>query len=34
MSRPELGAIVIGCKTTAEVDEAIQRVSRALAESA
>jgi predicted aldo/keto reductase-like oxidoreductase len=34
MSRPELDAIVIGFKSTAEIDEAIQRVNRALAEAA
>ncbi len=33
MSRPELSAIVIGFKSTAEIDEAIERVNRALAES-
>jgi predicted aldo/keto reductase-like oxidoreductase len=33
MSRPELSAIVIGLKSAAEVDEAIQRVNRALAEA-
>ncbi len=32
MSRPELSAIVIGFKSTAEIDEAIQRVNAALAE--
>jgi predicted aldo/keto reductase-like oxidoreductase len=34
MSRPELDAVVIGFKSRAEVDEAIQRMNRALAESA
>ena len=34
MSRPELDAIVIGFKSTGEIDEAIQRVNRALAEAA
>lgn len=34
MSRPELDAIVIGFKSTAEIDEAIQRVNSALAEAA
>jgi predicted aldo/keto reductase-like oxidoreductase len=33
MSRPELDAVVIGFKSRAEVDEAIQRVNRALAEA-
>ena len=33
MSRPELDAIVIGFKSAAEIDEAIQRVNRALAEA-
>lgn len=33
MSRPELDAIVIGFKSTAEIDEAIQRVNNALAET-
>ena len=33
MSRPELDAIVIGFKSRAEIDEAIQRVNRALAEA-
>lgn len=32
MSRPELSAIVIGMKSPAEVDEAIERVNRALRE--
>jgi myo-inositol catabolism protein IolS len=32
MSRPELDAIVIGFKSPAEIDEAIRRVNRALAE--
>ena len=31
MSRPEMDAIVIGFKSTAEIDEAIQRVNEALA---
>jgi 1-deoxyxylulose-5-phosphate synthase len=34
MSRPELDAIVIGFKSTAEIDEAIRRVNQALAETA
>ncbi len=34
MSRPELNAIVIGFKSTAEIDEAIRRVNQALAEAA
>ncbi len=34
MSRPELDAIVIGFKSTAEIDEALQRVNNALAEAA
>jgi 1-deoxyxylulose-5-phosphate synthase len=34
MSRPELNAVVIGFKSTAEIDEAIRRVNQALAESA
>ena len=34
MSRPELDAVVIGFKSRAEIDEAIQRMNRALAESA
>jgi hypothetical protein len=34
MSRPELDAIVIGFKSTAEIDEAIRRVNGALAETA
>jgi predicted aldo/keto reductase-like oxidoreductase len=33
MSRPELSAIVIGFKSAAEIDEAIRRVDRALAEA-
>jgi aryl-alcohol dehydrogenase-like predicted oxidoreductase len=33
MSRPELSAIVIGFKSAAEIDEAIHRVNRALAEA-
>ena len=34
MSRPELDAIVIGFKSTAEIDEGIKRVNQALAEQA
>ncbi|HOC54652.1 MAG TPA: aldo/keto reductase [Verrucomicrobiota bacterium] len=34
MSRPELNAVVIGFKSRAEIDEAIQRMNRALAETA
>ena len=34
MSRPELDAIVIGFKSTAEIDEAIKRTNQALAEAA
>jgi hypothetical protein len=34
MSRPELDAIVIGFKNTDEIDEAIQRMNRALASPA
>ncbi len=34
MSRPELDAIVIGFKSTAEIDEALKRVNQACAESA
>jgi predicted aldo/keto reductase-like oxidoreductase len=34
MSRPELDAIVIGFKSTSEVDEAIKRMNSALAEAA
>ena len=34
MSRPELDAVVIGFKSPAEIDEAIQRMNRALAETA
>jgi len=34
MSRPELDAIVIGFKSTAEIDEAIKRTNQALAETA
>ena len=34
MSRPELDAIVIGFKSTDEIDEAIKRVNSALAEAA
>jgi len=33
MSRPELDAIVIGFKSTAEIDEGIRRVNQALAET-
>ncbi len=33
MSRPELDAVVIGFKARAEIDEAIQRINRALAEA-
>jgi predicted aldo/keto reductase-like oxidoreductase len=33
MSRPEINAVVIGFKSTAEIDEAIKRVNRALAEA-
>jgi predicted aldo/keto reductase-like oxidoreductase len=33
MTRPELDAIVIGFKSTAEIDEAIRRVNQALAET-
>jgi len=33
MSRPELDGIVIGFKSTAEIDEAIERINRALAAS-
>jgi aryl-alcohol dehydrogenase-like predicted oxidoreductase len=33
MSRPELNAVVIGCKSTDEIDEAIGRINRAMAES-
>lgn len=31
MSLPDLDAVVIGCKSTAEIDEAIERINRALA---
>jgi predicted aldo/keto reductase-like oxidoreductase len=31
MSRPELDAVVIGCKSPAEIDEAIERINNALA---
>ncbi len=31
MSRPELDAVVIGCKSEAEIDEAIERINNALA---
>jgi len=34
MSRPELDAVVIGFKSTAEIDEAIRRMNTALAETA
>jgi predicted aldo/keto reductase-like oxidoreductase len=34
MSRPELDAIVIGFKSTAEIDEGIRRMNQALAEAA
>ena len=34
MSRPELDAIVIGFKSTAEIDEALKRTNQALAEAA
>jgi predicted aldo/keto reductase-like oxidoreductase len=34
MSRPELDAVVIGFKNTAEIDEAIKRMNQALAETA
>ena len=34
MARPELDAVVIGFKSPAEIDEAIQRMNRALAEAA
>jgi 1-deoxyxylulose-5-phosphate synthase len=34
MSRPELDAVVIGFKSTAEIDEAIKRMNAALAETA
>jgi predicted aldo/keto reductase-like oxidoreductase len=33
MSRPEIDAVVIGFKTRAEIDEAIRRINRALAEA-
>lgn len=33
MSHPEIDAVVIGFKNTAEIDEAIQRMNRALAEA-
>jgi predicted aldo/keto reductase-like oxidoreductase len=33
MSRPELDAVVIGFKNRAEIDEAIERINRALAEA-
>lgn len=31
MSRPEIDAVVIGCKSAAEIDEAIERINNALA---
>ena len=31
MARPEISAVVIGFKNTQEIDEAIQRIDRALA---
>jgi aryl-alcohol dehydrogenase-like predicted oxidoreductase len=31
MSRPEIDAVVIGCKSEAEIDEAIERINNALA---
>ena len=34
MSRPELDAVVIGFKSTGEIDEAIERMNRALSETA
>ncbi len=34
MTRLELDAVVIGCKSRAEIDEAIQRMNRALAGAA
>jgi predicted aldo/keto reductase-like oxidoreductase len=34
MSRPEMDAVVIGFKSTAEIDEAIRRMNQALAEAA
>jgi len=34
MSRPELNAVVIGFKSTAEIDEAMRRMNQALAETA
>jgi 1-deoxyxylulose-5-phosphate synthase len=34
MSRPEVDAVVIGFKSPAEIDEAIKRINRALAEAA
>lgn len=33
MSRPELDAVVIGFKSPQEIDEAIRRMNRALAEA-
>jgi hypothetical protein len=32
MSPPEIDAVVIGFKNRAEIDEAVQRINRALAE--
>ena len=34
MSRPELDAVVIGFKSTAEIDETIERMNKALGEKA
>jgi predicted aldo/keto reductase-like oxidoreductase len=34
MAQPEIDAVVIGFKSTAEIDEAIERINRALADSA
>ena len=31
MARPEISAVVIGFKSTQEIDEAVQRINRALA---
>ena len=33
MKQPEIDAVVIGFKSTAEVDESIERMNRALAEA-
>ncbi len=33
IAHPEIQAVVIGFKSTAEIDEAIQRMNRALAEA-